>query len=395
MVLGRNTSGAAAAVPFALGRARTVVVSVVAAAVAALAFSVAPAQATTGHAFRRQLRPAGSNDPGGFACGSPSGVAVDQSTGDVFATDPGHTDSDGRLRRASSSSTPPAPSRPSSRSTRALQLAGGHRDRPQRQRRVYVGATDNSTFTGTVLKYSLTGTPQGVLTPDPGTIAQLRGRRGRPVQRRRLRRRATDSDGAPLVAVFDDAGAFQPSFDGSVNNDAALRQAIDSIAVDGSGSVYVTDPGKNRLDRFERRRRVPDDGHRRQRRRGVPPRRAVTADPATDEIYARRERQPVEYFTAGGAAHQDHVQRRSPASWHRRQLRHRHALRSPTSASRSARSSRRSPARPSRPTGSSPVDATTQTLEGTVNPEGIDTGLPLRVRPGPRLRGLHGRRLGG
>jgi hypothetical protein len=309
-VLGRNTSGVAVAAPLSLGRAR-MVLGVVAAAVAAVTLSVATAQATTGHAVTGTFGTPFSTDPGGFnCCGSPAGVAVRQSTGDVFATDPSHADSGGAARveqfdgsGAFQAEFPIDPAFYSSPQAIAQAIAID----PNGSGALYVGATDNATSQGTVLKYALDGTFQYALVPDAGTTLNPGAVAVDPASGD-VYVGGGDGGGAPIVEVFDNAGAFQNSFDGAANGNDGPLGGVGSIAVDGSSRVYVTDTGKNRVDRFSSagafQATVASGGTLAD---GSPfvTFGALAADPVSDEIYVVENGNRVESFTAGGAAHQD------------------------------------------------------------------------------------------
>jgi hypothetical protein len=213
-------------------RIATVVLAVLALCLA----GASGAWATTGHSFAGAFGAAGS-DPGQFASGGPSGVAVDQSSGDVFAVDPGHTLGDGttpdpRIERFDASgafqdafsidgtaygSFGPLATDPASG---ALYVSGA--------------APDTS---GAVLKYSASGVFQYALDvgssgmtigyaasiavdPTDGTVYAL----------------ATDSSFTNFVVAFSGAtGAFVQSF--------AIPEVPcpNALAVDPSHNVYVTD----------------------------------------------------------------------------------------------------------------------------------------------------------
>lgn len=376
-VLGRSTFGVADAASRMLGRAGKVV-GVLIAAMAALALAVAPAGATTGHNFSGQFGTPFSNDPGGFQGGGPVGVALDQATGDVYVTDPGHQDpntfaSAPRVERFDSTGAfqsefaidPNAYNSP-----QAIAID------PNGAGALWVGVTDNTTGTGTVVKYALDGTPANVtVTPDPGTSLNAGAVAVDPATGF-VYVGGVDGNGAPIVEIFDDAGVFQSSFDGSDDtaNDGPFA-GVASIAVGDNGHVYVSDPGKNRLNRFSAAGAFqatvasaastvngPFVGY-----------GAVAADPVSDEVYLVENGNRVEVFTAGGADHQDifagfvgsltglAVNNGSGTVYLADQGSSVGQIATPVPASTVAT------------TGSSAVDATSATLEGTVNPEGIDT----------------------
>lgn len=362
------------------GRVRAVV-GVVAAAIAILALGVAPAGATTGHNFTGGFGVPFSTDPGGFSGGSPVGVAVDQATGAVYATDPGRFDPNTfaaapRVEQfdaagAFQAEFPIDPNAYGSPQAIAIDPNGAGA--------LWVGVTDNATGTGTVVKYSLTGTPSGDVTvPDAGTTLNPSAVAVDPTTGN-VFVGGSDGNGAPIVEVFDDTGAWQATFDGSDNNDGPF-QGVGSIAVDGSSHVYVVDPGKSRVDRFSTsgtfQTTVPSAG-------GPVAPGVVAADPSSDEVYVTENSTRVEVFTAGGAAHQDLF---SGFVGNLTGL----AVNSGTgtiyfadqgsSVGQIATSFAGSTVTT---TGSSAVGATSATLEGDVNPEGIDTNYAFEYGTGP------------
>lgn len=293
-VLGRNTSGTAVTVPFTFGRARAVV-GVLAAAVSALALSVAPAQASTGHTFSGGVL-------SGFGGGSPGGIALETTSSDVFATDPGNADGNGgpapRVQRFQSDGTPVS----------AFAIDPALYNSPQAiaidstNDVIYVGVIDNTTSQGAVLEFQLDGTPAGTLTATAGTAFNNNAIAVNP-SNGDVYVGATDSTlGTPLVEVFTSAGAPKASFDGSSGNDSALA-GIGSIAVDGASRVYVTDPGKNRVDRFNAAGAFQStvvDGN--ARGLGVG---ALAADASTNEVYVVENGGSVELLNPAGATHLD------------------------------------------------------------------------------------------
>ena len=298
-----HPSRAAAAVPLAFGRVRAVV-GVLAAALAALALSVAPVQATTGHVLGGTFGLAGSNELGGFASGGPVGVAVDPSTGDLLATDSAHVDGNGsaapRVERFDSTGAFESEilidaTLYGSPSGIAIDSTSGS---------FYVSVTDAVSGSGAVLRYSLAGTFQSALVPNAGTAFSPGAAIAVDPASGDVYIAASDSTaGTPLVEVFDDTGAFQSSFDGASGNDSALS-GIASIAVDGSGNVYITDTGKNRLDRFSAAgafQATVVDGN----ARGLSP-GALTINSSTGELYVVENLGgQVELFNAGGTDHED------------------------------------------------------------------------------------------
>ncbi len=199
------------------------------------------AWATTGHSLAGAIG-AGGNDPGQFAGGGPSGVAVDQVSGDVLVADPGHVGGDGvtpapRIERFDAgggylSSIAIDGAAYSQVGGVAVDATGA----------VYVSAFDNVAQSGTVVKYSAAGTfahalnvgasatvlvAGGAVAVDPsdGTVYAV----------------ASDSlSGAPVIDRFDGStGAFVGSFDGT--DGAGSFTCPSGLAVDGSSRVYVLD----------------------------------------------------------------------------------------------------------------------------------------------------------
>jgi hypothetical protein len=215
-------------------------ITAVVVAALALCLSVSSAAlATTGHSFADAFGAVGS-DPGQFAAGGPSGVAVDPSSGDVLVSDPGHVGVDGvtpapRVERFDADGTYD--------SSIAIdgavygQVGGVAVDATGA---VYVSAFDNVAQAATVLKYSATGTfVHAVNTGGSGTALAL----GAPV--------AVDpgdgtvyalgygtASGQLVIDRFDGAtGAFVSSFEGAGGGFACPS----GLAVDGSSRVYVLD----------------------------------------------------------------------------------------------------------------------------------------------------------
>jgi hypothetical protein len=277
-------------------------VVVVAAVLMMLGLSASVALATTGHGYVGQFGVAGSNDLGGFAGGGPAGVAVRQATGDVYASDPDHSDGGDpavaipRVERFDAAgdfqsdftidaSTYSAPGAVAVDSSGAVDV-------------VYVGAVNTVAGTGAVLTFSpagVAGVPLSsagsgstfaapvVLAIDPssGTVFVS----------------AVDTTtGLPVIDVYNSLGVFQSKFDGSVGapGGAALT-AVSGLAVDGSSRVYVADGQKvYRYSAAGAYQATVDDGS-----HGTPG--AVTADASTDGVYVVESNAQVGVFSAGGA----------------------------------------------------------------------------------------------
>ncbi len=224
-----------------LGRGRGLV-SALTVAAASLLMVTGSALATTGHSFADQFGAAGGG-AGEFAGGGPSGVAVDQVSGDVLVGDPGHMLGDGvtpapRVERFDASG---AFVSSFAVDGAAYSQVGGIAVGSSGS--VYVSALDNSSQVGTVLKYSAAGVfayaldvgasgttinAGGPVTVDPvdGTVYTV----------------ATNtSSGAIVIDSFDGAtGAFIASFDG-VDNLAGSFLCPSGLAVDGAHRLYVVD----------------------------------------------------------------------------------------------------------------------------------------------------------
>jgi hypothetical protein len=265
--------------------------------------SASSALATTGHGFVDNFGTPASNDPGGFAGGGPAGVAVRQATGDVYASDPGHADPVDqvtpvpRVERFNASgafqsdftidaSTYSAPG------AIAVGSSGGSDV-------VYVGAVNAVAGTGAVLTYSPAGVAGAPLSaagsgsafaapvalavdPSTGTVFVS----------------AVDSTSSlPVIDVYNSLGVFQSKFDGSSGAPGGVAlTAVASLAVDGTSRLYVSDGQKvYRYSAAGAYQAIVDDGS-----HGTPG--AVTADATTDGVYVVESNAEVGVFSAGGAA---------------------------------------------------------------------------------------------
>jgi hypothetical protein len=272
-VLGRITAGVAIATPVThrriAGRASLGAIGVVLALLMA-GLMASSAMATTGHAFLDNF----GTGPSAFGAGGPAGVAVLQSNGDVFATDPGQTvprvqvfDSAG----VAQSEFPIDATTYSNPGAIAIDSSGANDV-------VYVGAVNTAAATGAVLTYDTAGVAGTPLTPGPGTTF------ANPVAL------AVDpgdgtvyvsavSAGAPVIEKFNSAGVFQASFDGS--NGAPALTAVSSLAVDGANRLYVSDGAKvYRYSAAGAYQLTVDDPS----ADGLPV-RGIAADATTNEIY--------------------------------------------------------------------------------------------------------------
>jgi hypothetical protein len=270
----------------------------------ALCLLASPALATTGHNYAGQFGIPNSSAPGGFSGGGPSAVAVQQSTGDVFVADNAHPNPDfspaPRIERFDAGGSAlsafaidgtlyAAPS------SLAIDPAGGGS--------VYVGAFDNTTQVGTVLKYSAAGvfvsaldaSTSGTNISYPTQVAVDAGNGNVYVN-------AFDAiSGAPLIDEFDSSGSFLASFDGSSGSPDGGFASIAGIAVDAGHRLYVTDNAKNRVDRYSAagafQATVDDGSH-----GGVG---AVAADPTSSEVYVVENAgsgPQVAWYDAGGSS---------------------------------------------------------------------------------------------
>jgi hypothetical protein len=311
--LGRNIAGAATAAPVMHGRRADVrAIGAIGAVLALLLFAVlaSSAMATTGHSYASTFGTPNGTGPGGITGGGPSAVAVRQSTGDVFVADNARTNAAGdtslpRIERFDASGSFQSsfavdPSLYSSPASFAIDPAGSAS--------LYVGAVDKTAVdpnpNGAVLKYTAAGvfdyaldaTGSGTAFPSPVSVAVDPGNGEVFVN-------AVDSTTlAPVIDVFDNTGTFQRSFNGSAGSpDGTPIGGIGSLAVDGAHRLYVSDNGKNRVDRYDAAtgtwQTTVDDGG----ARGVGV-GAVTADPTSSQIYVVENGTQVAWFSAGGAA---------------------------------------------------------------------------------------------
>jgi hypothetical protein len=212
--------------------------------IAVVAFCLAgssSALATTGYGFAGAFGAAGT-DPGQFAPGGPSGVAVDLTSGDVLVVDAGHVGGDGvtpepRVERFAADGT-----YVSSIAVDGVaygQLGGVAVDAAGA---VYVSAFDNVAHAGTVLKYSAAGSfVHAVSIAGSGTVLAAGGPVAIDPSDGTVYTLASDSiSGAPLVDRFDGStGAFVSSFDGTDGSSAFVCPS--GLAVDGNSQVYVVD----------------------------------------------------------------------------------------------------------------------------------------------------------
>jgi hypothetical protein len=274
------------------------ITTVVLAALALCLAGSSGAWATTGHSFADQFG-AGGNGDGQFGGGGPSGVVVDQASGDLFVGDPGHTLGDGttpdpRVERFDASGV--------FVSSFSIDAAAANSGTQLAVDSAGAGSVYVSTGAGSVLKYSLAGTlvyalnvggsetsinPGAGVAVDPGTGT--------------VYVTATDTNtGGQVIDAFDGStGTFVSSFAGLDSPDGALVCPT-GLAAD-SGGVYVSDACTGRLDRYTAAGvfdRVVDDLS-----RGAA--LSVTVDPVSGEVFvgeAGNAGVVVAQFSAGGAS---------------------------------------------------------------------------------------------
>jgi hypothetical protein len=298
--LGRITAGAARAASVTHRRFAGFASLVGITALLALGLAASSAMATTGHALDGAVGTPG-NDPGSFGGGGPSGLAIRQSTGDVYAADPGHLAPDGfspapRIERFDAAGTFQSefainPALYGSPGALAIDPAGSAK--------LYVGAFDTTSLTGAVLTYSAAGVAGPTLDPsasgttfpypvavavDPADGTVFVG--------------ATDSTTfAPVIDVFDNTGTYQTKFDGSAGAPGgAAFQSVSSLAVDGSSRLYVADGTAGKVSRYSTagtyQSTVAGSG-------------SLAAHTSSGALYVLESGTQVGLFSPGGAARQD------------------------------------------------------------------------------------------
>lgn len=332
-----------------------------------LALTASPALATTGHAFADSFGIPDSNDPGGFQ-GGPAGIAIDQSTGDVYLSDPGHTP-EPRIERFSEAGLFQGeiaidPSLYSNPGAVAFDPAGSGS--------VYVAAGDVVNGNSLVLKYSAAGTfayaigftgtgtafnnPAIAVDSVDGTVYVA----------------ASDTDiGGPVVAKFDNTGTYLGKFFGSRGSPDGAFASIYNLAVDGSHHLHVVDGAKERVDRYSAAgvwEATVDDGS-----RGGPV--AVGSDPVTDEVYAVENGpsgQQVSWFGAGGATRLETFGAGHIATAYAIAVNHSSGtVFVPDAGARLVERFVTFTGPTVTTTAAAPVDPSSETLNGTINPEGI------------------------
>ena len=269
-------------------------IGVVVALMLMFALTASSAMASTGHVFADQFGTPGSDAPGGFQ-GGPIGVAVRQSTGDVFLSDPGHSPGP-RIQRFDAAGVYQDeiaidPSLYNNPGFVGIDSAGD----------VYVGAGEVATASGIVLKYSAAGAFISALRAGPNTSLSNPSLAVDPVDGTVYVAATNTILGTPVIATYNASGAFTGTIDGATSSPDGGFSSIYSLAVDGSHRVYVVDGLKGRVDRYSAGgawQATVDNGS-----RGGPA--AVGADPTSNEIYVIESGpsgQQISWFSAGGAA---------------------------------------------------------------------------------------------
>ena len=270
--------------------------------VAMLGASVA--EATTGHTYAGQFGAAGQG-LGELAPGGPGGIAVRQSTGDVFVSDPGHALGDGspapRVQRfdaggAFQGSFPIDAGAFSNPGALAVDPAGAGA--------VYVSVISNSTFGGAVAKYSAAGVFQYVLDVGVSGTALAYGTSVAvdPANGTVYAAASVTATGVQVIDSFDGStGAFVARFDGSAGSPDGGFACPGSLAVDASHRVYVASGCKGRADRYSAAgvfEATVDSGS-----AGSPG--AVTVGPGSGEVFVAESGSSgpqVTHFSAAGAS---------------------------------------------------------------------------------------------
>ena len=248
------------------GALRDAVRLAVAFTVCSLIATTASALATTGHSYSAQFGTAGTA-AGQFS--APAGVAVDQSSGDIYVTDQSNNrvekfDAGGGFLLAFTGEATPAGSF-SSPASAAVDPTSGD---------VYVAdagndAVDEFSATGAYLsQLDASGTPAGAFSYPSGVAID-------------------PSNGDIYVAdefndvvdVFDKAGSFVTSFDGSSAPGGEPFSYPSSVSVDSDSRVYVLDAGKSQVEEYASHgaafiRTLPSSSP-----------QAVSVDPGSNDVY--------------------------------------------------------------------------------------------------------------
>ncbi|HST55409.1 MAG TPA: IPT/TIG domain-containing protein [Solirubrobacteraceae bacterium] len=351
--------------------------SVLWASFAVLALSVvvaAPvASATSGHAFLDNFATAGAGLPGGFTYLGPGGLAVRESNGDVYISDPSNLDavSSGAAPRverfdgagvfqdefALDAGTYSAPG------AIAIGPSGGSDV-------VYVGAVETAAATGAVLEYSaggVAGTPLSA-TGTGSTFASPVAVAADPVDGTVYVSALDTASALPVIDEFSSTGVFQVKFDGSTGapGGAALT-GVTSLAVDGAHHLFVSDG--HRVFRYSAAgayQLTVDD----LTASGIDA-TEVAADSSTNEVYVLEGGVRVALFTAGGAR-EDVFATALFSTTTGMGVRSSTGMVYATDTNNVAGARYAAFAGPTVTTGSgATIDASSETLSGTIDPEGI------------------------
>lgn len=295
--MGRTTAGAAIAAPVRhIASARLRAALGVFVALLLLGIMASSALATTGHIYAGQF-----GGPGGGAGqfgGGPSGLVVRQSTGDVFVADSGVS----RIERFDASG---AYQSAINLDPNVYIVPGSLGIDPAGAASLYIGAFDNVAQAPTVLKYTAAGVFVQTLTAGAGTTFTYPVTLAVDQANGSVYVNAADTTtGLPVIDKFSNTGAFVSSFDGSAGAapDGAFN-SIGGIAVDAASRVYVLDNARGKVYRYSAAgayQTTVDDGT-----RSTPT--AVTADPTSSEVYVVENgpgdppNQRVAHYSAGGA----------------------------------------------------------------------------------------------
>jgi hypothetical protein len=278
-------------------------VALAACALALLVAMPASALASTGHSFAGQFGSPGNED-GQLASGGPSGIALLPSSGEIFVSDPGHTLGDlttpaPRIERFDASG---AYESSFSIDSATYGSPGALAIDPAGSGSIYVAATELASGAGVVLKYSAAGVLDYALDASASTTA-INGAAGIAVDPAdgTVFATATDSStGAQVIDTFNaTTGAFVSELDGSSSPEAAFFCPTALAA--GGGDLFVLDPCKNRVDQYSTAGafgQIVDDGS-----RGAPV--ALSADPSSGEPFVGEAGGlglQVTQFSAAGAA---------------------------------------------------------------------------------------------
>jgi hypothetical protein len=253
------------------------------------------ASATTGYTLAGQFGGSGSGD-GQFNFLGPAGLAVSQSSGDVFASDPYGSPSPRVQRFDASGAFVSAFSVPGGYSTPgALATDSGGA--------VYVSVVESGTQ-GAVLKFSAAGTFAYALDVGSSGVTITSGARVAVDPGNGTIFVAATNAGVPVVATFDGGtGAFVSSFDGSNGSPDGAFGCVNGLAIDAAHRLYVLDgcKGQGGVDRYAADGSfvaTVDDGT-----RGTPTHVAV--DPVSGEVFVAASGSSgvlVTSFSAGGVS---------------------------------------------------------------------------------------------